>query len=136
MNRRAAAQRARLGRQEYSPMEEIPKSVKQALRKLASAAHEEELRRALMPLRAKLDRWTRGEWSSRELSNSIYDFHQGPLRQLFGRYNSGMPAAAVAHAIVSGFINRSDVPPTVLAYLARALACYGSQREASEESPR
>ena len=117
-------------------MEEIPKSVKRALRKLASAAHEEELRRALVPLRAQFDRWARGELSSGELSDSIHEFHQGPLRQLFARYNSGMPDAAVAHAIVSGFINRSDVPPTVLAHLARALAFYESQREASEESPR
>ena len=115
-------------------MEDIQKSVKQALRKLAAAAHEEELRRALVPLRAQFDRWARGE-SSGELSDSIHEFHQGPLRQLFARYNSGMPDAAVAHAIVSGFINRSDVPPTVLAHLARALAFYESQREASEESP-
>ena len=117
-------------------MEEIPKPVKRALRQLASAAHEEELHRALVPLRAKFDRWARGELSSGELRDSIHEFRQGPLRQLFARYNSGMPDAAVAHAIVSGFINRSNVPPTVLPHLARALAFYESQREASEESPR
>ena len=117
-------------------MEEIQKSVKRALRKLASAAHEEELSRALVPLRTQFDRWARGELSSGELSDSIHQFHQGPLRQLFARYNSDTPDAAVAHAIVSGFINRSDVPATVLAHLARALAFYESRREASEESPR
>ena len=88
-----------------------------------------------MPLRAKFDRWARGELSSGELNDRIHEFHQGPLRKLFARYDSGMPDAAVAHAIVFGFINRSDVPPTVLVHLARALAFYESQRS-SEESPR
>ena len=66
---------------------------------------------------------------------NIHEFHQGPARQLFARYNSGMPDAAVAHAIGSGVINRSDVPPTILPHLARAIAFYESQREASEDSP-
>ena len=112
-------------------MEDTPKQIKRALRELAAAAHEEELRRALVPLRAKFDRWARGELSSGELTDNIHQFHQGLARELFARYNSGMLDAAVAYAIVSGFINRSDVPPAVLSHLARALAFYESQREAS-----
>ena len=112
-------------------MEDTPKHVKQALRKLAAAAYEEELRRSLVPLRAEFDRWARGKLSSSELTDNIHQFHQGPARELFARYNSGRLDAAVAYAIVLGFINRSDVPSAVLSHLARALAFYESQREAS-----
>ena len=112
-------------------MDDTPKNVKRALRELAAAAHEEELHRALVPLQAAFDCWARAELSSGELADHIHQFHQGPARELFARYNAGMPDVAVAYAIVSGFINRSDVPPAVLSHLARALAVYESQREAS-----
>ena len=103
-----------------------------ALRALAAAAHEEELRRALVPLQAAFDRWKRGELSSAELSDAIHQFHQGPAREVFDRYNSGVLEAAVAQAIVSGFIDRSGVAPEVLSHLARAIAFYESQRETSQ----
>ena len=112
-------------------MEDTPKHVKRALRELVAAAHEEELRRALVPLRTQFDRWARGELSSVELTDNIHQFYQGQARELFARYNSGLLDAAVAYAIVSGFVHASNVPPGVLSHLARALACYESQREAS-----
>ena len=112
-------------------MEDTSKHVKRALRELAAAGYEEELRRALVPLQAAFDRWAKGELSSSELTDSIQQFYQGPARELFARYNSGILDAAVAYAIVSGFVNRSDVPPAVLSHLARALAFYELQRGAS-----
>ena len=51
-------------------MEDTPKHVKRALRELAGAAHEEGLRRALVPLQAGFDRWARGELSSGELTDN------------------------------------------------------------------
>lgn len=112
-------------------MEHTPKHVKRALRELAATAHEEELRRALVPLQAAFDRWARGELSSGELTDNIHQFHQGPAQELSARYNSSMLDAAIAYAIVAGFVERSGVPATVLSHLARALAFYESQREAS-----
>jgi hypothetical protein len=112
-------------------MEQTPKHVKRALRELAAAAHEEELRRVLVPLQAAFDRWARREMSSGELTDHIHRFHQGPAQELSARYSASMLDAAVAYAIVAGFIERSDVPAAVLSHLARALAFYESQREAS-----
>jgi len=112
-------------------MEQTSKPIKQVLRKLAAAAHEEELRRALLPLHVAFERWARGELSSAELSDGIHQFHQGPAHEIFARYNSGILDAAVAHAIVAGFIDRSSVPPAVLSHLDRALAFYEVQRGAS-----
>lgn len=112
-------------------MEHTPKHVKRALRELAGAAHEEELRRALAPLHAAFDRWGRGELSSGALSDAIHQFHDGAARELFARYNSGLLEAVVACAIVSGFVDRASVPPAVSSHLDRAIAFYESQREAS-----
>lgn len=113
-------------------MEHSPKHVKRALRELAAAAHEEELRRALVPLQAAFERCARGELSSGELTDNIHQFHQGPAQELSAQYNSGILDAAVAYAVVAGFVERSDVPAAVLPHLARALAFYESQREAME----
>lgn len=112
-------------------MEQTPKPIQRILRKLAAAAYEEELRQALLPLHATFDRWARGELSSRQLSDAIDQFHRRSARDLFARYNSGILEAAVAHAIVAGFIDRAIVPAGVLTHLARAIAFYESQREAS-----
>lgn len=112
-------------------MEQTPKPITRVLRRLAAAAYEEELRHALVPLHAAFERWARCELSSGELSDAIDQFHQGPARELFARYNSGILEAAVAHAIVAGFIDRAVVPPEVLSHLGRAIAFYESQREAS-----
>ena len=58
-------------------MGDIPKRVKRLLREYASAAHEEELRRALLPLAEAFKRWEHGDLDSGELSDLIHRFHQG-----------------------------------------------------------
>jgi hypothetical protein len=112
-------------------MEQPSKPIKRVLRRLAAAAYEEELRQALVPLHAAFEEWARGELSSGDVSDAIDQFHQGPARELFARYNAGLLEAAVAHAIVAGFIDRAVVPPEVLSHLGRAITLYESQREAS-----
>src|SRR5205814_6972382 len=37
----------------------------------------------------------------------VYEFHDGPARELFKRYNYGQLDLAVAHAIVAGILDRS-----------------------------
>ena len=59
---------------------DIPKRVKRLLREYASAAHEEELRRALLALAEAFKRWEHGDLDSGELSDLIHRFHQGPAR--------------------------------------------------------
>jgi len=108
-------------------MDRAPKHIKRALRDLAAAAHEEELRRALLPLQAAFERWSRKELSSGELCVEIHKFHQGPARKLFLRYNSGFLEPIAAHAIVTGLVDKAKVAPETLAYLARAIRFYEEQ---------
>jgi len=69
-------------------MADIPKRVKRLLRECAAAAHEEELRRALLPIAEAFKRWEQGELGSGDLSELIHRFHQGPARDLYLRYIS------------------------------------------------
>lgn len=90
------------------------KAVKRALRELAAAAHEEALRRALLPVATAFDDWMKGKLGSGELTERIHEFHQGPARELYVRYNSGPLEFAVAHAIIAGLIDRTRVPAEVI----------------------
>jgi hypothetical protein len=107
-----------------------PKRIKRLLREHAELAHEEELRRALLPLAAAFDEWKAGRLSSGELSDRIYEFHQGPSRELFSRYDNRWLDMPVAYAIVRGILDKTQVPPELLDYLQRHLAFYESQETA------
>ena len=101
-----------------------PKRIKRLLREFAVAAHEEELRRTLIPLADAFERWSRGEADSFELSDLIHAFHQGQSRDLFVRYTRRPHGPAVAYAIATGIIDRRDVPDELLEHLARTLEFY------------
>ena len=104
--------------------QEMPKRLKRALREAAMAAHEEELRRALVPLEAAFQRWRAGDVGSGELAELIHEFHEGPARELFKRYNYGQLDLAVAHAIVAGILDRSRLQGELVEALGRAIAFY------------
>jgi hypothetical protein len=113
-------------------MTEIPKRLKRLLRTWAGEAHEEELRRALVPLAEAFDRWKRGEIASSELSNLIHKFHQGPPRELFVKYNTNHLEAPVAHAIVIGVLDKNKIPPELLEQLAAWIKFYEDREAAGE----
>jgi hypothetical protein len=106
---------------------EMPKRLKRALREAAMTAREEELRRALVPLEAAFQRWRAGHVGSGELAELIHEFHEGPVRELFKKYNYGPLELAVAHAIVSGVLDRSRLPSELVEALGRAIAFYEEQ---------
>ena len=115
-------------------MHDVPKNVKQLLRKHAAAAHEEELRRALLPLAEAFKKWEEGQLGSGELSELIHEFHQGPARELWVRYNPGSTSnlvMPVAYAIVTGVLDRETIPPALLEHLARAMEFYEEQEARS-----
>jgi hypothetical protein len=91
------------------------------LRELAAAAHEEELRRALLPVAAAFEEWRSGQLGSGELTERIHEFHQGPARELYKRYNSGPLEFAVAQAIVAVVFERAAVPAEVLEHCRAAI---------------
>jgi hypothetical protein len=108
-------------------MRDTSKRIKRLLREQAALAHEEELRRALLPLAAAFEEWKKGDLSSGELSVKIHEFHQGPSRRLFSMYNRGPLDAVVAYSIVSGILDASQVPDELLEYLSTAIAFYKSE---------
>ena len=112
-------------------MRDLPKRVKRLLREQAAIAHEEELRRALVPLAEAFGRWARGDVGSGELTELIHTFHQGPARDLFLRYNDSHLEMQVAHAIVTGVLDRAKIPGELLEHLARALSFYEADRASS-----
>src|SRR4030095_9796590 len=113
-------------------MTEIPKRLKRLLRTWAGEAHEEELRRALVPLAEAFDRWKRGEIARSELSNLIHKLHQGPPRELFVKYNTNHLEAPVAHAIVIGVLDKNKIPPELLEQLAAWIKFYEDREAAGE----
>jgi hypothetical protein len=111
-------------------MTETPKRLKRLLREWAGEAHEEELRRALLPLAEAFDRWKRGDIASAELSDLIHKFHQGASRELFAKYDTNHLEAPVAHAIAIGVLDRDKIPPELLEHLAASIKFY-EDREAA-----
>jgi len=109
-------------------MAETPKRIKRLLREYAALAHEEELRRALVPVAEAFRRWERKELDSGALSEIIHTFHQGPTRDLWVRYNSGHLEMAVAFAITTGLVPRDTIPTELLEHLAGPMRFYEEQQ--------
>ena len=112
-------------------MADAPKRIKRLLREHAADAHEEELRRALVPVGEAFQRCERGELGSGELSEIIHRFHHGPARELFVRYNTPHLEMTVAYAITMGVLDRQKIPVELRDHLARALEFYEGQRATS-----
>jgi hypothetical protein len=109
-------------------MADTSKRVKRLLRECAAAAHEEELRRALLPLAEAFKCWEQGGLDSGELSDLIHRFHQGPARDLYLRYATNHLEAPVAYAIARGVVDRTAVPAEVLDHVARMIHFYESDQ--------
>src|SRR2546426_12341514 len=101
-------------------MAETPKRVKRLLREYAAVAHEEELRRALLPVAEAFKRWERAELDSGGLSEIIHKFHQGPARDLWGRYNTAHLEMAAPFAMTKGPFRRKRRSARASGYLSRA----------------
>ena len=109
-------------------MADTPKRIKRLLREYAAAAHEEELRRALLPISEAFGRWERKELGSGELSEIIHRFHQGPARELWVRYNTPHLEMVVAFAITTGVLGRDTIPAELLEHLAGAMRFYKEEQ--------
>jgi len=99
-------------------MREYSKKTKKLMRELEGKAYEEELRRALIPLSESFDSWKEGRTGSGELTELIHEFHRGPAKELFKKYNGPMQDLMVASAIARGILDRNEVPQELLEQLA------------------
>ena len=102
--------------------------MKGALRELAARAHEEDLRRAMLPVSAAFDRWKARDLESGDLAQIIHEFHDGPARKLYKLYN-GDHRWAVAYAIANGILSVDVVPADVLEYCRPAIEHLAEQGE-------
>ena len=109
-------------------MEPPTKVMKGALRELAARAHEEDLRRTLLPVSAAFDRWSAEELASGALAQIIHEFHDGPARELYKLYN-GDHRWAVAYAIANGILSPEAVPADVLEYCRPAIEHFKEREE-------
>jgi len=85
----------------------------------------------LLPVAEAFKCWERKELDSGELSEIIHRFHQGPARDLWGRYNTGYLEMAVAFAITTGVLSRDSIPAELLDHLAGPLRFYEEERAPS-----
>ena len=115
-------------------MQELTKSLKRKLNEQSMLAHEEELRRALMPLAEKFEQWRQGRVSSGELALIIRDWDFGPQKELFKKYNYGIKEMNVAYAVVTGLLDERRVDPDLLRALERHIAFYREQLQEPMES--
>lgn len=109
-------------------MRDYPKPIKKALRDLAGEAYERELRHELGKLDKSFDAWRRGELSSGELNERIHEYETGPAREMFKRYNSGLPDVNVASAVAVGVLARQEIPDDVLNAIEDMITFFSSER--------
>jgi len=103
------------------------KTERSRLRQVASVAYERELSRALVELETEFRRWRGGEINAFDLSEAIHEFHQGPSRDLFSKYDPSNLEMVVAQAIHEGSISEDEAGSALLEYLAGHLALLNSR---------
>jgi hypothetical protein len=98
--------------------DELPKTVKRAMRSLVALAHEAALRRALEEVYGNFHEWKSGRIDSFELADRIHKFHDGPNREVYPRYTSRLDCRwLVGHALEDGLIQKTAVPSELWPYL-------------------
>ncbi len=104
-------------------MKELPKKIKRQLRELTEKAYDEELSRELIKLDQQFMEWKNGEISADDMNYSIHEYHQGPSRKIWSKYqiSSNQLAIRVAAAIVEGVLDKTKVEPEVLKHIEREI---------------
>jgi len=112
-------------------MHEVPKRIERLVREWAGVAHDRDLRDALSELRARFDRWDRGEIDSFELNNLIHRFHQDTARQIWKRYATTHLEPAVASAVAAGVLREGELPEELVQHVAPLIEFYEHDLSAS-----
>lgn len=113
-------------------MNDYPKSIKRLLREYAAKAYEKELSRELAQLDDSFVEWRDGKINSGELSYRIHQYETGVSRELFKKYNEGKNDFNVAYAVVTGILDRKDVPGELLEAIDKHLRFYESMKDDGE----
>ena len=101
---------------------DLTKSQRRRLHELAALAYQRDLDVELAKLEVEFTRWRAGELSPHELSDLVHDFHQGPSRKLFAKYDQRFRELNVADAIRRGVLSTDEVGAEILALLEPRLS--------------
>ncbi len=110
-------------------MQYYPKNIKRLLREYMGQARERELHRELAKLDLGFAQWRDGKIDSSELSYRVHQFEMGASRELYKKYNNSYDDMNVAYAIVTGILNRDEIPAELLEALSGLLAFYQSHKD-------
>ena len=113
-------------------MQQYPKNIKRLLREYMGEAYERELHRELVKLDLSFAEWRDGQISSGELSYRVHQYEANPSRELYKKYNYSPHDMNVAYAIVTGILNRDEIPAELLEAITSLLAFYQSLKEKGE----
>lgn len=113
-------------------MRDYSKKIMRLLREWMTEAYERELHRELTKLDQSFAEWREGRISSGELNHRIHQYENGPSRGLFKQYNDGDQDMNVAYAIVSGILNRDEIPTELLEAIERPLSFYQGMKDRNE----
>lgn len=113
-------------------MKDYPKSIKRLLREFAVEAYKKELSRELAKLDKSFEEWRDGKIDSGELSHRIHEYETGPSRELYKKYNDGRNDFNVAYAIVTGILDREEVPEELIEAIGKHIRFYESLKAADE----
>ena len=80
------------------------------LRRLASLAYERELGEALGELDAAFLEWRGGVIDAFQLNDAVHRHHQGPLLDLWKRYQCADAEITVTLALARGVLTEDDIP--------------------------
>ncbi len=111
---------------------EYPKHIKKLIREYNQKAYEIDLRNALAKLDASFAEWREDRITSFDLEARIHEFHNGIARTLYTRYNANMGHATVAYAVVSGMLNREEMPKELLEALEGQLKMFQDFKDHGE----
>ena len=115
-----------------SNITDYSKAIKRLLRELASEAYEKELFLELAKLDRSFAEWRAGKIGSGELSYRIHQYETGASRKLFIQYNEGKNDFNVAYAIVTGILDRKEIPVELIEAIENQISFYETQMEAGE----
>jgi hypothetical protein len=112
-------------------MQDTPKRIKRLVRESAGIAHDRELGKALLDLRAQFDRWQRGEISAVELNDLIHRFHEGVSRDIWKKYATNHLEPALGFAVATGILRRDELAPELVQHIAGLIEFYEAEESAS-----
>jgi hypothetical protein len=105
-------------------MKEYPKRVDRELKELAGRAYKNELVRELGKLARHFDAWREGKIAADDLTELVHQYHNGPARELWEKYNGPFTDVLVAGAIMNGLLQKEQVTEETWPVVEEAIERY------------